>query len=351
MEQIPRAGFSYHEHPYPPASIYESKSYQHDMEYNNPVLFKHYFYLVETFYIKAVVARMTSKMLFYLPHRSIPKPLYKAIRRMDGQYVFQHYPKENPKIKEGVAKVLNEFKQFIQENKSRWSSLQTFTFEIFHSFYAICLSFLRDSVVRPTGKEHPFGFHEPQDFTRLDLNDKENVENINQVVLEAMYLLEKCFEHLSDPKNYYGQIDFLPRGIIINAIDAAVQILMYSYELEKSDNVRQYIHLAEVIFSLPNVWSNWNTISAIKKSIQKFLNQHPEEQKQQDDILVEDPDLLSLLPDTSSSSYNFLANPWLTGEEPWIQDINSILFSNDLFENPYILQTTEQQQTLDFDFF
>ncbi|KAI9363119.1 hypothetical protein BD770DRAFT_315433, partial [Pilaira anomala] len=57
LEQIPRLALTYHTQLLPPTNATLSKSYQHDIENNNTRSFKNYNHLIETFYIRAVIAK------------------------------------------------------------------------------------------------------------------------------------------------------------------------------------------------------------------------------------------------------------------------------------------------------
>jgi hypothetical protein len=369
VEQIPRAALTHHEHPYPPPNIKLSRSYQYDIESNNPRLFKSYYYLVETFYIQAVVSKFSCKIILQLPHSS--RTTCNSTSDMERLYKTKCYKpvsKASSMIKTGIQQVLEEFKAFNETHKKDWSKLQVYTLELFCSFFSICLYFLRDSISNPDERKHPFSLHKRHLPGKLDLTDVDNVLHVHETVPEAIGLIEKSFAYLSDPENYYQQSDFLPRGIIISAVDAASQVLMYSYQLEQTEQVRYYLEMAALVLSMPAVWGDWGTAELVKGIIDDFLKAHPQFDSataNSNDDFVSTSSCSSFHEFNSSSSSistdfmtsflqsqqaaaqpvvnDFINHPWLTGEEPWIQDINSIIYSSSLFPMPFT-ETQQQQQ-------
>ncbi|KAK4514993.1 UDP-galactose transporter [Mucor velutinosus] len=393
LEQIPRAALAYHEHPYPPPNIKLSKSYQYDVENNNPRLFKWYFYLLETFYIKSVIARVSCKLILQLPHSSdptLPKAPWQVLSRFRPE-LFKPYPKLQPNVEERISQVLDEFQQFNDACRKDWSPLQAYTLDLFYLFYRINMYFIRDSVRNPDGRNHPFSLYQQHTPTELDLTNVDNVLRVHKAIPESIQLLARTYTHLINPVNYYDQTDFLPRGIIISAVDSAAQVLMYAYRLEASDQLRQHIEKAEAILNIPIIWGDWGTCELLRTVIHNFLDANPvlpEKDKtatgreepslssnssvsthENDapsfdnvDLNDDSTDLItSFLPPTANvfpadttqppappSTSNFIMTPWLTGQEPWTQDINQILSNSDLlsapFVDPFQPQTQEQLQ-------
>lgn len=396
MEQIPRAALAYHEHPYPPPNIKLSKSYQYDVENNNPRLFKWYFYLLETFYIKSVVARISCKIILQLPHScdpTLPKAPWQVLSHFRPE-LFKPYPKLQPNVEERIAQVLDEFQQFNQSCRKDWSPLQAYTLDLFYLFYRINMYFIRDSVRNPDGRNHPFSLYKHHSPTELDLTNVDNVLRVHKAIPESIQLLDRTYSHLVNPVNYYEQTDFLPRGIIISAVDSAAQVLMYAYRLEASDQLRQHIELAEAILNIPIIWGDWGTSELLKTVIRNFLDANPVLSKKSSkaepslspngsvstheendasvfdggvDLNDDSTDLMtSFLPPTHlaaaaayttqppapPSTSNFIMTPWLTGQEPWMQDINQSLSTSDLlstmpfvdpFQPPYAPPPPPQQ--------
>lgn len=394
MEEIPRVALARHEHPYPPPNIKLSKSYQYDVENNNPRLFKWYFYLIETFYIKSVISRISSKIILQLPHASAPG-IPKApppIQKHFKPDLFIPLPKAQSNLEEGIDQILNEFYEFNQTCRKDWSPLQAYTLDLFYLFFRINMNFVRDSARNPYAKIHSFSLYRQHTPEELDLTDVDNVLRIHKSIPQSIELIERTHAHLSNPINYYEQTDFLPRGIIVSSVDSAAQVLMYAYRLEESDIIRQYIVMAEGIFTIPIIWGNWETSEILRNVLHNFLEEHPAKKAKAatgepslspdssvctyDNGLFDGVDfsddssfITSLLPTINhaaivqgpirppsapapapapSSASNFINNPWLTGQEPWMQDINQILFNSDLLSTPFIdpLFPSQHQQPL-----
>ncbi|KAG1072729.1 hypothetical protein G6F42_025882 [Rhizopus arrhizus] len=135
--------------------------------------------------------------------------------------------------------------------------------------------FIRDSVRKPDGKHHPFSLYKQHTPTELDLTNVDNVLRVHKAIPESIQLLERTYNHLINPVNYYEQTDFLPRGIIISAVDSAAQVLMYAYRLEASDHLRQHIEMAEAILTIPIIWGDWGTSELLKSVLRDFLDANP----------------------------------------------------------------------------
>lgn len=274
MERLPKSALVDHTLPYPPPNVKKSKAYQFDLENNNVRSFKNYGHHVEAFYTKSIISRITCKLISYLPDAYQRTSVLSSCNTIQIFANDLEEEQKNKMINENISKVLSDFKDFIKANKKNWSPSQIFACELYHSFYVISLSFLRES----SSNSIHFPYNIYQNFEtpqKLDLTDVDNIIKIDQLVPVSIALIEKSFNFISDSKNYYNDPDFLPKGIIVNALDAAVQILMYSYCLLKSEKVRHYIQLAKIIFSLSNVWDDWSTADMIKTVIDQFLEQHP----------------------------------------------------------------------------
>lgn len=304
----------------------------------------------------------------------LPPPKQEVIPRLPNYYLGKPHPSrafapEPPRAKDfnveiGIEKVLEEFEAFNQQNHHLFSPLQDYTLEIFRLFYKICLAFLRKSIISADGKFSIFQRHLPD---VLDLTDVDNILNIQRVLPDAMLLIERTFIYLSDPNSHEENCVFLPRGIMVSAVDAASQVLMYSYRLEPNEKVRYYLDMVLTILGVDTIWADWGTADLLKIAIRDFLQRNPpiiivpdlspfnmgnsfsigsefmfgggggvgSKSKSGSttsssvfDESLEDAAMSLLLP-TRQPGNNYLQNPWLTGDEPWIQDINNILFASD----------------------
>jgi hypothetical protein len=378
VEEIPKVALAHHEHPYPPPNIKLSKSYQYDVENNNPRLFKWYFYLLETFYIKSVVARISSKLILQLPHASgptLPKAPPSVLKHFKSD-LFASYPKTQSNLEERIDQILNDFYEFNQKCRKDWSPLQAYTLDLFYLFFRINMNFVRDSARNADCRNQSFSLYREHTPKELDLTDVDNVLRVHKSIPQSIELIERTHAHLHNPINYYEQTDFLPRGIIVSSVDSAAQVLMYAYRLEESDIIRQHIVMAEGIFNIPIIWGDWGTSEILRNVLHNFLQEHPVKKTKAatgepslspnssvstyDNGLFDGVDfsddssfITSLLPTINHaaivqgpirppptspppSTPNFINSPWLTGQEPWMQDINQILFNSDLLSTPFI---------------
>ncbi|KAI9363120.1 hypothetical protein BD770DRAFT_212637 [Pilaira anomala] len=205
-----------------------------------------------------------------------------------------------------MERILKGFKNLILENRASLSLLQEYTLELYQLFYTICLRFKRSSL-----KTLQFSLYQRHSPTLLDLTDINNLIDIHQVLPDAITVIQNTLNYLSTTKptdNNEEYKSILPRGIIISALDAAAQVLMYAYQLEPSEQIRYYLDLTLNILSEDSIWCDWGTADILKRVIQDFLSQH-----------------LSSIISESSSSFDWLIPPSIPysieENRPWIQDI------------------------------
>ncbi|KAI8369155.1 hypothetical protein EDC96DRAFT_504089 [Choanephora cucurbitarum] len=277
MEDIPRAALSVQLHSYPPVNMRLSKSYQFDVENNNPRLYRTYNYIVETLFVSSVVSRVSCEIMLALPQE------YRTKTSGTPDFIKKHLeiksaPNTVPKLVEtqnNIKRILDNFGSFIEQNSSSVSTLQKYTLEIVRLFFKICLEFLGESILEPKSKKFPFSVHRGRIPAPLDLTDVSNILAIQKALPDAFLLIDKTSIHLNDPQNFALQPDFLPRGIIISGLDAAAQVLMYSYRLEQTHATRQHLELAEEILSSPIIRLNWESAGVVKADITNFLATYP----------------------------------------------------------------------------
>lgn len=249
MVQVPRLVLSYRNRSYPPINSMMSLSFQADIENGNLRSFKHYNYIVETFYIQSVISNFNCNILCILPQEK------------SAAFVDQEF-----------QRILNELLSFIEKERHQFSKLQEFTLELYYSFYAICFGFLKKSVYKDS-------FRIQQSLSvpeKLDLTDPENVQCIHQVLPKALSAIDTIAGFVNgDPTNYYSDVKLLPRAMMTFTIDAVSKILMYHYMLEKTPLVGQYLELLKTIVYHPTIWERWELILLIKSEVSEFLQNHP----------------------------------------------------------------------------
>lgn len=311
MEQIPRIALAHHIHPLPPINSKVSKSCQYDIDNDHPKQLQTYNYLIETFYIKAVISRISCQLILQLPTKSnLPA---------ETMPFFEDKAKEqdNSDIEAGIEKVLQEFKYFNQNNKSSFSPLQDYTLELYRLFYTICLRFKRTSL-----RTLNFSLHQRHLPGMLDLTDVNNVISLHRVLPDAITAVQSTLDYLSDPSCLNEEkCFFLPRGIIVSALDAAAQVLMYSYKLEQSQDTRHYLDVILNVLGEDIIWGDWGTADILKRAIQDFLSQHPPSLEEIPQSIFTSFDWMTSLIQPN----NYLQYPFVVGNEPWAQDVNTVL--------------------------
>ncbi|EIE87020.1 hypothetical protein RO3G_11731 [Rhizopus delemar RA 99-880] len=180
LVQVPRLVLSYRNRSYPPINSMMSLSFQADIENGNLRSFKHYNYIVETFYIQSVISNFNCNILCILPQEK------------SAAFVDQEF-----------QRILNELLSFIEKERHQFSKLQEFTLELYYSFYAICFGFLKKSVYKDS-------FRIQQSLSvpeKLDLTDPENVQCIHQVLPKALSAIDTIAGFVNgDPTNYYSDM-------------------------------------------------------------------------------------------------------------------------------------------------
>ncbi|KAI9245038.1 hypothetical protein EDC94DRAFT_571986 [Helicostylum pulchrum] len=311
LEQIPRIALAHHIHPLPPINSKVSKSCQYDIDNDHPKQLQTYNYLIETFYIKAVISRISCQLILQLPTKSnLPA---------ETMPFFEDKAKEqdNSDIEAGIEKVLQEFKYFNQNNKSSFSPLQDYTLELYRLFYTICLRFKRTSL-----RTLNFSLHQRHLPGMLDLTDVNNVISLHRVLPDAITAVQSTLDYLSDPSCLNEEkCFFLPRGIIVSALDAAAQVLMYSYKLEQSQDTRHYLDVILNVLGEDIIWGDWGTADILKRAIQDFLSQHPPSLEEIPQSIFTSFDWMTSLIQPN----NYLQYPFVVGNEPWAQDVNTVL--------------------------
>ncbi|RCI00719.1 hypothetical protein CU097_014162 [Rhizopus azygosporus] len=247
LVQIPRVTLGHQLHPYPPMNVRESLSYQLDIQNGNNRAFRHYDYIVETFYIQSVIAKTCCMIIFTLPHEA-----------------------DNETVEQEIQHILNNLYGFIQRKQQQMSKLQAFTLELFHYFFAITLLFLK----RTLGSKHFKIQQPPSSLPRLDLSDPENVRCIYQALPNAMAIINKTNDFLNSNSASLYQPGLLPRGLMLTTLDAASIVLMNHYTLEPTPIVRQYIETIDVILSRRDAWKTLDISEVAKLEIQTFLQNH-----------------------------------------------------------------------------
>ncbi|RCH80345.1 hypothetical protein CU098_002780 [Rhizopus stolonifer] len=315
-----------------------SKSYQLDVESDNPRPLESYRYLIETFYIKSVIARFSCKIALALPNEFSGEPT-KA-----PDIIKKHFkiPKDAPlveSVESSLQKILDEFKEFNQQNCHNWSPLQIYTLDLSYLFYRICITFVHSNTLSQNDHRHTFILYDLHSLKPLDLTNVKNILDINKVLPESFEVIDKSLVYLRNFDVHSEQSDFLSRGIVISSIDAAAQVLMYSYQVAPTDKVRHYLELAETILTMPVIWFKWETAEIIKNAITEFLTMHPP-------LTLNDNALLSLNSfspmSSSATSSDFNDTPWFTNEGNWVQDLNSIFTFHDLNVPMQLFQSEEQ---------
>ncbi|KAI9266080.1 hypothetical protein BY458DRAFT_476275 [Sporodiniella umbellata] len=220
----------------PPMNALESLSYRLDVQNNHCRSFKHYNYLVESFYIHSVISRLACRALLAF--------------RLD-------------KVEKEIETILGNFNKFIQSEKNILSEFQLISFELHYAFYKMCFQFLRKA---KKGTYLGSGIRLPKD---LDLSDSETIHGIHQVAPVAMGVVDKILGFLHGQTN--SPSNFLSRSTLTSVIDATIKILMYYCILQPTSPALQYLEALETVLSHDTFWEGWGPASSLNQYIKEFL--------------------------------------------------------------------------------
>ncbi|KAG1149247.1 hypothetical protein G6F37_003851 [Rhizopus arrhizus] len=230
LTRIPHYVLCYRSYDLPPINTSLSLSYQFDIQNGHPKTFKDYHYLVESFYVQSVISKYACK--------------YACIIQK---------PADN--IEQEINGVIKEFHDFIKLHRHTFSDLQGFTFDLHHSLFAICFRFLKTKK-----KKH------------LDLNDAESIQKIDQVLPEAVSIVDKMLCFLSN--HPFIEPSLLPRALMTSIVDIVSKILIHHYTLQPTPIVLQSLETLDIILSHTTIWEHWDSAAILKPSIVEFLKKH-----------------------------------------------------------------------------
>ncbi|CAO3595733.1 unnamed protein product [Absidia cylindrospora] len=253
----------------PPPTIDQSSSYQFERSNGDARLFRSYYYLLESFYIQTVTCKYTSIILQQLPE--VKYNMYHPNERVQGRPV--GLPKPDDLVPR-LRTALQEFGDFIQSAKETWSKQQTYTLEMIWALYDIQIDFLKTIGPVLDGTNYGNTAYDFLQDVRLSVDDTTTMARVRTSILKIYSVVDKTHVFLSDPINYNEQVHLIPRGVIVSALEMAVEVLLLKFSADPWDEVTfGYLKKVEPLTQM-NVWTDWWAISALQTKLSDFFTAH-----------------------------------------------------------------------------
>ncbi|ORZ05828.1 hypothetical protein BCR42DRAFT_384341 [Absidia repens] len=255
----------------PPPTIDQSASYQFEQSNGDARLFRSYYYLLESFYIQTVTCKFTSLILLQLPE--VKYNMYHPNKRPQGRSVGLPKPDD---LAPRLRTVLQEFGDFIQSAKDTWSKQQTYTLETIWTLYDIQIDFMKTIGPVLDGTNYGNTAYDFLQEVRLSPDDPTTMARVQASIFKVYSVVEKTHVFVSDPVNYNEQLNLLPRGVIVSALETAVVALLLKFSADPWDEMTfGYLKMVERLTKM-NIWTDWSAISTLQTKISDFFTAHPE---------------------------------------------------------------------------
>ncbi|ORZ06629.1 hypothetical protein BCR42DRAFT_426857 [Absidia repens] len=274
-----------HQRSFPPMNIYESESYQHDTLHNFSVTSRQA-YLTESFYSGAVVTHY-SGILF----ACLPKPYVNVygIKTEDSTFEGSELLTMLRSIKDvetRVHMVLDDFKQFIQQQRRKWTTIQLYTIETSYRLYRIHFRFLQST--HTCGKRKyqedliPAPAIDEDNNTRGGCHfnfmanpaDHGNAVRLQQVLDDLLPMVDELEAILTEDTttpNDFKSMDrttLLPYDLMVTVYETSVQLLIVNYQLDPSQRI--YDTMAKLL-TIAKLQDTYQPPSAAMKNVRQRL--------------------------------------------------------------------------------
>ncbi|CAO3628466.1 unnamed protein product [Cunninghamella echinulata] len=232
-----------HRRPFPPTNIADSLSFLYDQSHNNVKSANQISYIYETYYAGAVISYY-SGILF----ACLPKPPINIFGLPTSPCVFTGSPlltslRDVEDLETRLFIILDDFGNFIQQQKYQWSSIQLYTIHMTHLLYRIQFRFLRFYLTSGKVKEQedliPDATEPPINYTCIDVNDTDTIRRLQKVLPDLLTLVDDLENILIGDtiiKTVQHRI-FLPGEVIVASFETCVQLLMMNYQAQPTKAV------------------------------------------------------------------------------------------------------------------
>ncbi|KAI8081405.1 uncharacterized protein BX664DRAFT_340324 [Halteromyces radiatus] len=252
----------------PPSTIERSPSYQFEESSGNVRSLRCYYHVVETFYIQSVLCKYTCLMLRQFPELKFN--LYKKGRSINRQTGLPDPIDLVPRLRQ----VLQEFYNFIEDNKKAWSIQQIYTIEMAWSLYDIHLTFTKKIGPFVEGVNFTNSTYDIFQDIPLTADDELSKTRVQQVLPRIYQVLDKTNDFLSDPDNYRRKTSLIPRGLIVTVLETCFEILFLGLTMNPNDKViYDYMEMVKQITEM-NIWIDWSTIDTVRNKVKAYLSSY-----------------------------------------------------------------------------
>lgn len=253
----------YHQLRFPPMNIHESESYKYDVLHDNIKETHRHAYLIESFYSGSIVTHFSGIL-----YACLPKPYVNVYGIKTDDSTFEGSEllamlRTIDDVEARVHRVLDDFAQFIQEHRHKWSVIQLYTIETTYLLYRIHFRFLQSThtcgqrkyqedliPAAPTAPDTVPEQTQHQEDNRddhysfmLDPTDPGTAIRLQKSRDDLVALvddLEAILNADNDSSTTLKSTDrtsLLPHGLMVAAFETSAQLLMLCYQLDSCHHI------------------------------------------------------------------------------------------------------------------
>ncbi|KAG0170794.1 hypothetical protein DFQ30_001982 [Apophysomyces sp. BC1015] len=282
LVQVPRAVLNFYMENLPPVNVDASSSYRLDSASGNTPLFRSYHHLYETFYVSAIIARFSSRILKLVP---VPNDLLETVMTNTSPDALDKRPEDT---EVAIMRELLEFSTVIEKNRHAWSDMQYYSIHTVWLLYKIHFAFLksayriqmyrstvdymhkfRDTIERLVAKKVPG----PVPFDDFDPSNPKTLERVRRIMPSVVEAVENTQWFVVN----YGkefQLRPPPYGIMMATLETCARLLMIDYEHSFNERWRDYLEII-VELAVSRIWIEWTIIETVETKVKAFLKKHP----------------------------------------------------------------------------
>ncbi|KAI8341966.1 hypothetical protein BC941DRAFT_510048 [Chlamydoabsidia padenii] len=256
----------------PPPSLEQSKSYQFEQTNGATRHYESYDFLVESFYTHSVYCRYAILILLELPevrhNMFAPRTSIKALypRRIG-------YPKPDDVVPR-LCNVIQDFDNFIEENKHTWTKQQSYTLEMVSALLDIHIVFIKDIGPVPDGSSYGNSAYDFLQESRLAPDDPMTLIRLQEALPKVYRLMDKTQEFLSNPSNYKNKSSLLPRGLIVSVLETAMETLLLKCISDPWDEITFNYLVSINNITQQDIWVEWTAIQTVEAKLKRFFEGH-----------------------------------------------------------------------------
>ncbi|KAI8339344.1 hypothetical protein BC941DRAFT_372316 [Chlamydoabsidia padenii] len=250
----------------PPPTIEQSESYKFEESCGDARLFRGYYFLLESFYIQTVVCKYQSLILQQLPE--VAFSMFRMRSSLRQEQVGHPKPHD---LEPRLRSIIQEFHDFIQQEKGTWSKQQVYTVEMVWAIYDIHVDFLKTIGPFVAGSNYANSAYDFLQDTPITSGDTWTVNRVRQAIYKVYDMMDKTTAFLSDPLNYNEKPLLLPRGLMVSMLETCMQVLILKYDDDPEDNMA-FCYLKKVeVLAHECIWVDWTGIQTVQNKLKTYF--------------------------------------------------------------------------------